>query len=83
MIDYLSRRQREVLILKANGNTDREIGVHLGISQHAVSEILARAYRKLGANIAAQAVAIALSIGEIGVHQIVIPDTQKRKDLAA
>lgn len=73
----LTVRQREVLLLAANGNTNREIADWLGVTQHSVGEILTAAYRRLGARDRAQAVAIALAVGELGVHQIHIPDEQR------
>lgn len=73
MKGYLTPRQREALILKANGNTDRQIGAWMNIrSTGAVSELLGRAYRTLGASNAAHAVAIALIVREIHPHQIVV-----------
>ncbi|MFJ5973552.1 helix-turn-helix transcriptional regulator [Streptomyces sp. NPDC093060] len=73
----LTARQREVLLLAANGNTNAQIAAWLGISAHSVSEILTAAYRRLGAADRAQAVAIALAVGELGVHQIHIPAQQR------
>ena len=72
----LTARQREVLLLAANGNSNAQIAAWLGISVHSVAEILTAAYRRLGATDRAQAVAIALAVGELGVHQIQIPDQQ-------
>ncbi|CAL9664360.1 hypothetical protein SUDANB1_07134 [Streptomyces sp. enrichment culture] len=73
----LTARQRQVLLLAANGNTNAGIATWLGVSSHSVAEILSAAYRRLGASDRAQAVAIALAVGEIGVHQIHIPDEQR------
>ena len=73
----LTARQREVLLLAANGNTNTQIAAWLGISAHSVSEILTAAYRRLGAADRAQAVAIALAVGELGVHEIHIPSQQR------
>jgi DNA-binding CsgD family transcriptional regulator len=73
----LTAPQRRILILKANGMTDREIGDDLGIRAASASTNLVRIYRKLGASGAPQAVAIALALGEIGVHQIDIPTRQE------
>jgi DNA-binding CsgD family transcriptional regulator len=72
----LTARQRHVLLLAANGNTNREIADWLGVTPHSVGEILTAAYRRLGARDRAQAVAIALAVGELGVHQIHIPNEQ-------
>jgi DNA-binding CsgD family transcriptional regulator len=73
----LTSRQRQVLLLAANGNTNAQIAVWLGITASVVNETLRRAYRTLGAADRAQAVAIALAVGELGVHQIHIPDEQR------
>lgn len=73
----LTRRQRQILLLAANGNTNQHIADWLGVQPHSVAEVLTAAYRRLGAADRAQAVAIALAIGELGVHQIHIPDQQR------
>ena len=73
----LTARQREVLLLAANGNSNAEIAAWRGVSPHSVAEILTAAYRRLGARDRTQAVAIALAVGELGVHQIHVPDQQR------
>jgi DNA-binding NarL/FixJ family response regulator len=73
----LTRRQRETLLLAANGNQNIAIGTQLGITTGSVAEVLTAAYRRLGASDRAQAVAIALAIGELGVHEIHVPDQQR------
>ena len=73
----LTARQRQVLLLAANGNTNAAIATWLGVTAHSVAEILSAAYRRLGASDRAQAVAIALAVGELGVHQIHLPDEQR------
>jgi LuxR family transcriptional regulator of spore coat protein len=73
----LTVRQREVLALAAIGNSNQEIAAWRGVTVHSVAEILSAAYRRLGAADRAQAVAIALAVGELGVHQILIPDEQR------
>jgi len=73
----LTRRQREVLLLAANGNTNAAIARWLGVRPHSVAEILTVAYRRLGAADRAQAVAVALAVGELGVHEINIPEQQR------
>lgn len=73
----LTVRQREVLLLAANGNSNQDIAAWRGVTPNSVAEILSAAYRRLGAADRAQAVAIALAIGELGIHQIVIPDQQR------
>lgn len=81
MTRELTARQREVLLLKANGNTNAQIAAWLNIREDVVAAILTVAYRRLGAANGIQAAAIALAVGEIGVHQIHVPDEQK--DIAA
>jgi DNA-binding CsgD family transcriptional regulator len=73
----LTGRQREILALVANGNTNAQIAAWAGVRPDSVAEILTAAYRRLGATDRAQAVAIALAVGELGVHQIQIPDQQR------
>jgi LuxR family transcriptional regulator of spore coat protein len=73
----LTRRQRETLLLAANGNSNQEIAAWRGITPNSVAQILTAAYHRLGARDRAQAVAIALAIGELGVHEIHIPDQQR------
>lgn len=73
----LTRRQRETLLLAANGNTNQAIAAWRGITPSSVADILTATYRRLGATDRAQAVAIALAIGELGVHDIHIPDQQR------
>lgn len=66
----LSPRQREVLVLKAGGLTDAQIAQKLAVTPHTVSEILTRAYRKLGVKRAMPAVVIALRTGRITLDEI-------------
>lgn len=77
MTRTLTRSQREVLLLAANGNSNTAIAAWRGVTPHSVAEILSAAYRRLGATDRAQAVAIALAVGELGVHQIRIPNQQQ------
>jgi DNA-binding CsgD family transcriptional regulator len=73
----LTRRQREVLALAANGNTSAAIGRRLGISPDTVNTILGAAYRTLGAHDRAHAVALALRLGDLTLEQIRIPHARK------
>lgn len=73
MSAVLTRRQREVLLLVANGNTNAHIAHWLGITAGTVNEILGNAYRALGAHDRAQAVALALRAGEFGLDDIRVP----------
>jgi len=69
----LTRRQREVLLLAANGNTNARIANWLGVRPHSVAEILTVAYRRLGAADRAQAVAVALRLGLLSLDEIDLP----------
>lgn len=75
----LTARQRQVLLHAANGNTNAAIGRRLGIHRTTVDRHLSEIFRALGASDRAQAVAIALAVGELGVHQIHIPDQQREQ----
>jgi DNA-binding CsgD family transcriptional regulator len=44
----LSRREREILEIISLGRTNRDVGMALGITVHAVKFHLASIYRKLG-----------------------------------
>lgn len=70
----LTARRRQILILVANGHTNAAIGRQLGISRPTVDRHLAEIYTVLGARDRAQAVAIALAVGEIDFHHIHVPD---------
>ena len=59
----LSKREREILQMVANGSTTKEVARGLGISPHTVKTHLERIFEKLGANDRAQAVAIAIRTG--------------------
>lgn len=74
MIEELSKRQREVLLLRANGNSCIQIGHKLKVKPQTVYEILGRIYTKYGAEDAPHAVAIALAVGDIGIHEIDVVD---------
>lgn len=76
MIAELSTRQRQVLLLRANGNSCIQIGKLLKITPQTVYETLGRIYIKLGAEDIAQAVAVAIAIGDIGIHEITVPGLQ-------
>lgn len=79
MTQELTPREREVLILKANGNTNAQIATWLRIRADSVAVILTRTYNKLGAANAPQAVAIGIAVGEIGIHEIYILDEPQEK----
>lgn len=74
----LTRRQRETLLLAANGNSNQAIAAWFGVTPNSVAQILTAAYHRLGATSRAQAVAIALAVGELGVQDIHIPEQQRK-----
>ena len=59
----LSGREREVLRLVAEGNTNREIASELGISDQTVKTLVARSSAKLGVRRRGDAVAAARGLG--------------------
>jgi LuxR family transcriptional regulator of spore coat protein len=69
----LTARQRQILRLKANGNTSGEIAAFLGVTKATIDKIMGRIYRAYGARNESQAVAIGLALGDIGIHEIHIP----------
>lgn len=76
-IPELTTRERQFLILKANGYMDQQAADAAGVSVRTVTKALERVYRKLGVRNAPQAVAVAVAIGEIGIYEITIPDTER------
>lgn len=61
----LTERQREVLVLLADGCSYQEIGVRLSLTPDTVKNHLQAAYQKLDARSGAHAVALALRAGLI------------------
>jgi len=61
----LSPREAEVLRTAAKGLSNREIGVHLGISENSVKMHLKRIFYKLGASDRVEAVTMAIQRGFI------------------
>lgn len=78
MTARLTRRQREVLALAANGNSNREIARWLGRSPESVASLLSMVYRQLGARDRAQAVAVALRLRLLDLDDIVLPELAQR-----
>jgi DNA-binding CsgD family transcriptional regulator len=66
----LTNRERDVLILSAQGQTNNEIAEKLFMSADAVRTFLNRAFNKLGASKKADAVQLALKLKEINVGEI-------------
>lgn len=70
MSGRLTKRQREVLLLVANGNSSHRIASWLGIELSGVHSTLRRVYRELGVASQPQAVAVALRVGELRLEDI-------------
>lgn len=66
-IDWLTEREREVLVLIAKGLTSKEIGVNLGISSKTASAHRDNIKKKLRADSIAQLVQCAI------VHGLITP----------
>lgn len=69
----LTARQVEVLRLVANGNSAAEIGRWLWIEPCSVQTVLRNAYRALGVNDRAHAVAVAIRLGLIPLDDVHVP----------
>ncbi|MBF5003455.1 LuxR C-terminal-related transcriptional regulator [Diaphorobacter caeni] len=63
--EYLSKREREILKMVANGLSNREISEHLHLSYYTVETHVKRIYRKLCVNSRAMAVRAALERGDL------------------
>jgi DNA-binding CsgD family transcriptional regulator len=63
MAASLSRREIEVLLHVAVGETSKEIAASLGIGERTVNWHLERVFLKLGAGSRAEAVSLALELG--------------------
>lgn len=66
----LTSRQRQVLTLVAAGSTGVQIGQTLGIRSSTVTRHLTEAYRTLGAQDRAHAVALAIWSGDITLTEL-------------
>jgi DNA-binding CsgD family transcriptional regulator len=64
-VEALTAREREVLVLLADGVGNREIASRLGISEHTVKFHLSAVFGKLGASTRTEAVRRALRYGLI------------------
>ncbi|WP_406325210.1 LuxR C-terminal-related transcriptional regulator [Streptomyces niveus] len=71
----LTPRQRQVLVLAANGHGDTSIGHAIGISRATVRRHLQGAFGVLGVRDRTQAVAVALRLGEVALGDVRVPVT--------
>lgn len=70
---YLTARQRQVLVLAANGHTNRSIGRQLGIDEETVKSLMRTILRRLHADDRAQAVGVGLRLEVLDLADIAIP----------
>jgi ATP/maltotriose-dependent transcriptional regulator MalT len=66
-VEGLTTREREVLVLVADGLSNREIGGRLDISEHTVKFHLAAIFGKLGVSTRAEAVQRGMRLGLIEI----------------
>ncbi len=67
LVEALTPREHEVLVLLADGLRNREIATRLGISEHTVKFHLAAIFGKLSASSRTEVVRKALRLGLIDV----------------
>lgn len=75
---FLTRRERQVLVLIANGNANRIIAVRLGIGEETVKSRVKLILRKLRVNDRAQAAAVGIRMGLVRLDEVDIPPGANR-----
>lgn len=70
---YITTREKQVLVLAANGNTNRAIARALGIGEEGVKTRVQSILRKLRVGDRTQAVAVGLRLGLLSLEDIDIP----------
>jgi DNA-binding NarL/FixJ family response regulator len=68
--DILTPREQQVLVLMADGATNREIAYKLSIAERTVKTHVTSLFNKLGANSRVEAVSIALRHGWVGEEKL-------------
>ncbi|MFD8777578.1 helix-turn-helix transcriptional regulator [Streptomyces sp. NPDC059916] len=69
----VTHRERQVLVLAANGNTNSAIGLALGLGEETVKTHMRRVLRKLKVSDRTQAVAVGLRVGLLGLEDVAVP----------
>lgn len=75
---YLTAREKDALVLAANGKTNAAIARALGLNVETVKSRMQSILRKLRACDRTQAVAVALAVGVLSVDDIVVPPGANR-----
>jgi len=82
-VTRLTARQRQVLTMYATGRSYAEVVEALGVSRQVVSGVLERARVNLGARTTHEAIALAITYGEIHLPGHEARVHQARRQLAA
>ena len=75
---YITARERETLLLAANGHTNRSIARAMGLTEETVKTRMVKVRRKLRAVDRTQAVAIALAMGLLALEDVAVPADANR-----
>jgi len=75
---YITARQREILLLVANGSTNQSTARKLGLSVETIKSQMQLILRKLRVGDRAQAVAVGLRIGVLRLDEITVPKDANR-----
>lgn len=75
---YVTGREREALVLAANGKTNAAISRALGVGEEAIKARMQSVLRKLRVSDRTQAVAVALRIGLLSPDEIEVPEGANR-----
>ena len=70
---YVTDREREALVLAANGRTNAAIARALGLSEETVKSRMQSVLRKLRVGDRTQAVAVSLRLGLLSLDEVEIP----------
>lgn len=75
---YVTGRERDALVLAANGKTNAAIARSVGVGEEAIKTRMQSVLRKLRVSDRAQAVAVALRIGLLSLDEITVPEDANR-----
>jgi DNA-binding CsgD family transcriptional regulator len=75
---YITTRERETLLLAANGHTNRSIAHAMGLKEDTVKTRMIKVRKKLRAADRTHAVAIALAMGLLAPGDVAVPEGANR-----